>query len=172
MSLRKAKLADARAIAEVHVASWQGAYRGMLPDALLDNLSADRREAFWQTILAEDHHNVLVYVQSGVVVGFANVGPSRDEGVDQEKTGEIYAIYFTPQSWGSGSGTVLADAVLKTMCRMGFVDATLWVLRENQRAIRFYEKMGFEADGAEKVETWQNGMVLDEIRYCRSLEDL
>ena len=85
MSVRKARLADARAIAEVHVASWQGAYRGMIPDALLDNLSVDRREVFWKTTLAdEDHHNVLAYVQAGMVVGFANFGHSRDEGADRE----------------------------------------------------------------------------------------
>ena len=97
------------------MASWQGAYRGLLPDSLLDNLSAARREVFWEKELVENQHNVLVFIQAGRVVGFTNFGPSRDEGADQAKTGEIFAIYFTPETWGSGCGTELAEAALAAL---------------------------------------------------------
>jgi len=42
--IRPATPEDARAIAEVHVASWRYAYRGLLPDDVLDRLSVEERE--------------------------------------------------------------------------------------------------------------------------------
>ena len=39
--IRPATEADARTIAEIHVAGWVAAYRGMVPDELLASLSVD-----------------------------------------------------------------------------------------------------------------------------------
>jgi len=46
--IRSATVEDAIGIAEAHVASWQTAYRGLLPQALLDGLSVERRTTQWQ----------------------------------------------------------------------------------------------------------------------------
>ena len=43
--VRVATFTDAREIAEVHVAGWKAAYRGMVPDELLDELTVDGRRA-------------------------------------------------------------------------------------------------------------------------------
>ncbi len=45
--IRTARPDDARSVAEVHVASWRHAYRGLLPDDYLERLSVDDREAMW-----------------------------------------------------------------------------------------------------------------------------
>jgi len=39
MAIRTARFQDARQIAEVHVDSWRAAYRGIVPDSLLEGLS-------------------------------------------------------------------------------------------------------------------------------------
>ena len=52
--IRRAGLADARAIAEVAVAGWRAAYRGMLPDDFLDAMRVDAREVAWHERLARD----------------------------------------------------------------------------------------------------------------------
>jgi hypothetical protein len=46
-TIRPATAEDAAGIAAVHVRSWQVAYRGQLPDALLDSLSVDQRTRWW-----------------------------------------------------------------------------------------------------------------------------
>ena len=46
--IRPAIPADARPIAEVHVRTWQEAYRGIVPDAVLDALDVDDRERRWK----------------------------------------------------------------------------------------------------------------------------
>ena len=49
--LRRAGVADAPAIAAITVRAWQGAYRGLISDAILDGLSVERRTAEWQRLL-------------------------------------------------------------------------------------------------------------------------
>jgi len=50
--IREATSDDARAIAEVHMASWRWAYRGDLPAEFLDGLTVDDREREWREWLA------------------------------------------------------------------------------------------------------------------------
>ena len=47
MFLRPAVLSDANAIAEVHVRAWRETYRGIMPDKVLDELSAERSAERW-----------------------------------------------------------------------------------------------------------------------------
>ena len=165
MSVRYAESMDARGIAEVHVASWQAAYRGIFPDSFLDNLSTDNRETFWKNFLAEDRSGLLVFEQDEIVIGFSSFGPSRDDDLNPDIVGEIYAIYFDPQHWARGYGTMLVDKSLKELTQAGYSEITLWVLNDNQRAIRFYQKLGFKADGTEKEDTWKDNITLRESRY-------
>src|SRR5260221_9933612 len=47
LTVREAKLADASAIAEIHVAAWRAAYRGMIADEYLASLSIGERTGRW-----------------------------------------------------------------------------------------------------------------------------
>ena len=47
----------------------------------------------------------------------------------------------------------------------GLREITLWVLRSNQRACRFYEAQDFQPDGASKIEHNRDGVAFDEVRY-------
>jgi GNAT superfamily N-acetyltransferase len=51
--IRAARVGDAAQIAVVHVRSWQGAYRGLLPQAYLDGLDPAERVGRWERSLAE-----------------------------------------------------------------------------------------------------------------------
>jgi GNAT superfamily N-acetyltransferase len=148
-TIRAAKPEDARPIAEVHVASWRHAYRGVLPADYLDRLSVHDREAMWLSAFADPdpRSGALVAEMTGRIVGFASFGPSRDEGVADE-TGEVPAIYVAPAVLGTGVGRKLFEAVTLTLREAGFRRATLWVLEANTSARRFYEKAGWTWDGA------------------------
>jgi hypothetical protein len=62
---------DARAVAEVHVRSWQAAYRGLLPQDYLDglDLTLDKREAYWREAIIQGGPGLLVAEVDGAVVG-------------------------------------------------------------------------------------------------------
>jgi GNAT superfamily N-acetyltransferase len=146
VTIRDAGPSDARAIAEVHVASWRDAYRRLLPDGFLDRLSVDDRERSWRTMFTDPAYGVVVAEDAGRVVGFASFGPSRDEGAP-DGTGEIPAIYVHPDALGMGIGRQLFEEAIGKLREGGFARATLWVLEANARARRFYEKAGWSWDG-------------------------
>ena len=66
-SIRTATFDDASTIAEVHVATWQSAYKGLMPDELLQNLNIERRKQGWQSIISEDATAVIVAEVAGQV---------------------------------------------------------------------------------------------------------
>jgi ribosomal protein S18 acetylase RimI-like enzyme len=122
---------DARAIAEIHVASWQEGYRGQLPDSYLKSLSADTREATWAQSLS-DGAAVLLTEHAGKLLGFVSYGPSRDD--DAPETGaEIYGLYVHPHAWSTGKGQQLHDGALAALGASGSTVVTLWVLTSNER---------------------------------------
>ncbi len=157
--LRPAREEDARAIADIHVRTWQTAYRGLLPDDLLDGLSVERREQVWRDLLAHGDQDVVVADEDGGIVGFASSGPSREAPAE----GELYAIYVTPEAWGTGAGRMLLSAAAAALAARGYDSALLWVLEDNARARRFYERAGWLEDGR-KLETL-GGVEVAETRY-------
>jgi RimJ/RimL family protein N-acetyltransferase len=173
MTVRPATLEDAEHIAFVHVRSWQAAYRGLIPQEFLDQLDVTKRTEVWRRWLENTGTlGTLVTVNNGdqgtgEIVGFAGLHPTRDDD-DPGHACEVSAIYLLPQAWGHGLGRELMTAALERIATHGYQHVTLWVLRENVRARRFYEAAGFTADGAEKLEDIA-GSPITEVRYRRSL---
>ena len=165
--IRAAGLEDAEAIAAVHVASWRHAYRGLLPDEYLDGMDVPRWAAGWRRVLSAERSRAatLVAEASGVVVGFADVTPSRDDDAAAD-IGEVTSIYAHPDHWGTGTGRELMAAVVDRLRSAGFAATTLWVLRDNARARRFYERAGWSPDGSEK-DGVVAGVTVTEVRYRR-----
>lgn len=147
--VRRAVLEDAASIAAIHVRSWQVAYRGLMPDGLLDGLSVEQREESWQEALGESAYAMYVAVDDAAVLGFCAVAtPSRDDDA-QEGVAEIGAIYVEPSMWRTGAGRALMDVALADLRADGWRQVTLWVLAENQPARDFYSRFGLMPDGAE-----------------------
>ena len=155
MTVRLAEPADAPAVASVHVKSWQAAYRGQIPDEVLDNLDVAERTAMWERASARGE--VWVALDGDEVVGFICTGPSREA----DATSQLYAIYLLPSAWGTGLAQPLAEAGLA-----GLTDTVVWVLEDNRRARRFYERLGFTVDGKTREETF-GSVVVKELRYRR-----
>ena len=148
IQIRSATVRDARAIAEVHVAAWRQAYRGLLPDDSLDRLSVEEREKQRREYLEDplSEWGTLVADDAGRVVGFSTYGPSRDQDAT-DSTGEVPAIYLDPDVVGTGIGRELFAETIAALRSAGFTRASLWVLEGNVRARRFYEKAGWRWDG-------------------------
>ena len=87
-------------------------------------------------------------------------GPSTDV----EGEGELFMIYVLPETWGTSAGRGLMDAA-KERLRAQYRDATLYVLDDNPRARRFYEREGWALDGVTKTGEFL-GLPVAEVR-CR-----
>jgi GNAT superfamily N-acetyltransferase len=153
-------------VAEIHVAGWQAAYRGQMPDALLDGLSVEKRTEHWRQRIGaprSPEERTWVAEDGGAIVAFANTGPSRDADATPAAA-ELFALYADPVRWGTGAGRLLLSHAVDDVTRRGASAVTLWVLDTNVRARRFYGLAGFRADGGVKRAPF-GGVVLTELRY-------
>jgi ribosomal protein S18 acetylase RimI-like enzyme len=167
MNFRPATPDDAEALAHVHIDSWRAAYRGLVPDSVLDGMDYNRRAKQFHDSLSSLSEETYVIELDGEVPGFLTVGKCRDNDLNQETTGEIWGIYIAPTVWRSGYGRFLAQQALQILQSRNYSLAVLWVLERNDQARLFYEAMGFTKDGAEKTITI--GAPLRVIRYRRPL---
>jgi ribosomal protein S18 acetylase RimI-like enzyme len=159
VEIRRARLADAAAIAEVHVRTWQAAYEHLFGAERLATLTVERRLPMWKEILNDDG-TIAFVAEDRRIVGLATVGPSRDDDAE----GELYAIYVEPGAWGTAAGPALMRAGVDALRESGYRDAILWVLEDNPRARRFYEREGWSLDCGRR-EGEHLGIETVEVRY-------
>lgn len=170
MVIREATLDDARAIAAIHVRSWQSAYQGIVPETFLRSLSIEAREARWRTILVESASATYVAQELETILGWASVGKSRD-GDAALTTGELWAIYVGPEHWRRGAGRALWQHGESHLKASGFHDVVVWVLKDNRQAQRFYEAVGFALDPGQEKLIDIDGTQVPEIRFRRAMSD-
>jgi ribosomal protein S18 acetylase RimI-like enzyme len=158
--------------AGLHVRSWQAGYAGIIPADYLAALDpadfADRR----RRMVIPPGGQSLVAVEDGRIVGLSAFGPYRRERHDDYDPGmgELYSIYVDPDHWGRGTGRQLLAAAAAGLAAHGFPDMRLWVLEENHRARRFYERAGLQPDGRRHVWTPRGSTAqLPELRYATDL---
>jgi ribosomal protein S18 acetylase RimI-like enzyme len=155
--IRPARPEDVAAVTEIHLRTWQAAYEHVFGAERLATIDRGHRRAIAEGSIAAG--GTTVAELDGAVVGFVSVGPSTD--VDGE--GELYAIYVLPEAWGSAAAAGLMAAA-KELLRASYPAATLYVLEDNPRARRFYEREGWALDGVTKTEEWL-GLQVTELRY-------
>ena len=143
---------EIRGKAYVHWKSWQDAYKGVVAQDYLDGLTIEKCE----DIAFKFPENTFIAKDGDKVVGFATYGKYRNDELTD--AGEIYAIYVLENYYGSGVGQSLMQASLG---ELDYPMIALWVLKENGRAIRFYEKCGFQLDGRE-----------EEINLCGPIKEV
>jgi ribosomal protein S18 acetylase RimI-like enzyme len=164
---------DIEAVSAVRVTSWQSAYQGIVPQAYLDAMTieadaARRRETFQPA--GGRSTNLVAVDANGDVVGWASLGPLRGPGTQEPRAGELYALYVKPVLIGSGVGRALLDAAHEHAAARGFRAVSLWVLRDNRRARRFYERAGYVWDGTVQDDDY-DGRPVPEVRYHRAMAD-
>ena len=141
VGLRPAVIADAAAIGAVHVESWRETYTGLLPDAMLAELSVDRWARMWEELLGDpgtaESMAIFVAENEGRIVGIGGCGPQRDEALAKSGfTGEFGMIYVLRAHQGRGLGRSIMASLARSLAKLGHEKASLWVFRENERARR------------------------------------
>jgi ribosomal protein S18 acetylase RimI-like enzyme len=158
IEVRDAAIDDADALATAHIDGWRVGYRGVVPDEYLDaeEFATSRRDRWqawtWQASMPQSR--MFAVTIQGRVVGFGHAGP---EGIDTATPqtgseppgdrGEVYGFYVHPTAWGSGAAPALMSRCEEFLRDEGFASAVLWVLRDNPRALAFYEKAGWRFTG-------------------------
>jgi ribosomal protein S18 acetylase RimI-like enzyme len=156
ISVRRASIEDALKIAELHIAAWKVAYKGLVSDQYLSELNVETRAIRWRESLAKNEDNTFLAVlkkgdDHSEVVGFVVCNKCRDADLQQSTTsGEIFAIYVRPDLIGAGIGAKLMLHGEQRLKEMGFTTSFLWYLKGNAAAETFYKKFGYSDNAKTK----------------------
>jgi ribosomal protein S18 acetylase RimI-like enzyme len=166
MLLRPAKLSDAVDIARIHVAAWQAAYTGIVPDTYLKTLNVERHAEIWRIRLEKAETELWLVDDGGVTVGWIAFGSPRAVNAEPNSA-EIYAVYVAPACWSRGIGQKLLACAVQRFEKSGYASCHLWVLVNNVRSRHFYELAGFAAEPSSVTTLTVGTADLQEIRYIR-----
>ena len=136
--------AEIRGKAYVHWKSWQESYAGIVDAGYLARLTLGKCEDMAFRYL----ENTWIAMDGERVIGFTAAGKYRNGDRSESDVGEVYALYVLQEYQKQKIGYALMRHSLDRLADRR--EICVWVLRENQKAISFYEKVGFRADGAEK----------------------
>lgn len=167
LRVRRAVMADAEAIARVHVSAWRAAYAGVVPDRYLVAMSQAGQARQWRRLLGRSRVRETVLVAEALlggnreVVGFGNCGPVRPCGLSY--AGEVYTLYVAGDWQDCGIGRALLTGLFQALLGAGLSDALIWVLSANPARF-FYQTVGGCA-AAERKEAFA-GALLDETAYA------
>ena len=169
--VREARPSDLAAVAAAFLACWRTSYAGFLPADVIDMYDDDSARALWHPTLCNPPAGAIVFVAErtgrdvlGDVLGVLRIGPDPDEPT----AGHVYSLYVRPDTQGLGVGTRLLAAADDLFRRDDVHEATLWVFAANATALGFYSRMGWHADGAQRVEPEYGE---PELRLRRTLRD-
>lgn len=146
VSIREGGAADAAAVARLHAESWRTAYAGIVPAAALGDGLAEQRGELWELRLTVDYGEpaatpglLLAERADGDLVGFGYLVPEPDGRVLLDN------LHVRPGLTGAGIGAMLLGAARAWTART-HPGAPLYleVLRDNRRAVAFYERCGGE----------------------------
>lgn len=163
----------------LHALGWRAAYRDCIP---ADYLAREITDSRWVSVFRKNYeegvYRGLLLYDRDTPLCCATYGPARvDQSAgdtvcsfhspDLAAWGELISLYAHPHHWGQGYGSIVMEEVLRRMGTAGYPGCFLYVLRENNRARRFYEKHGFAWDGHSLEVALTPEAVLTDLRYCK-----
>ena len=150
--VRAARASDADGLAAVQIASWRSAFAGLVPDAVIAELTSAEAAAQWAARWRESigapptsKHRVHVAVAepgSADLLGFAAAGPATDEDLWPATDGELYELHVVPAVTDGGHDGRLLNAVADTFAEDGFSTGYTWTLSGDTARIGFLEAAG------------------------------
>jgi GNAT superfamily N-acetyltransferase len=167
VKIRYATQDDAHVLGLVYSQSYQAAFRGIIPDKLLEDVfSPEKREAgLLKEIMEGSPINAILYCEDKPA-GILTYGRAKDDDMEDSSI-EILRIYLHPSYWGQNIGAELMNWGVKELRQRGYTRLILWVIEDNLRARKFYEKLGFVHDG--ETRTINVGKELKDLRYVMNI---
>ncbi len=160
--VRAARASDAPGLVRVQVASWRTSLAGLVPGAVLDELTSADAERHWAgrwleaiTTPPTSRHRIHVAYTPGAAVGvgagcagFASAGPATDPDLWPGTDGELYELHVLPGQAGLGHDGRLLNAVADTLAEDGFHAAYTWALAKDDERLAFLQAAGWAPDGS------------------------
>ena len=135
IDLRQAGVDDAAELSRIQVDSWQ-AYESIFSLAYMaQHNTFERRFLYWMNVLLRGDGRTYLIEDDGQSIGYVTISYPRDEDL--------------PSGTLEGYGSYVLRRLFTSVKTAGYDRITLWVLKDNRRAIAFYRHFGFTPDGFE-----------------------
>lgn len=163
-TIRKVQQGDEKTLAYIQTESWKAAFAEILPADLLKRCTdIDKAEKMYSGLLKDNIGNGYILEINNKAHCIAYWDASRE--ADMAGYAELICIHSLQDGWRHGYGSQMMIRVLDDIRNAGFNKVMLWVFKENTRAISFYEKHGFTANGKS-----QEALGATEVMYEMSWE--
>ncbi|MAD96741.1 MAG: GNAT family N-acetyltransferase [Flavobacteriaceae bacterium] len=149
MEIRKAQVADCKELSEVAIASFLPAHGHSSPKEDMDNyIQNNFSEGNLRKEIADSANEYQVLIYENNIVGYFKINPNLTTSFS-EMTAITYMsrLYVLQEYYNFGFGKKLLQKAIEVSKIRGQEGMWLKVWVENQRAINFYKKMGFEIIG-------------------------
>lgn len=158
---------DADTIAMIYSKSFQQAFKGIIPDDFLkEKFAYERLKDRLSKELNEGTATSCIMYKDDIPVGMLTFAKDDDKERDNLEI-DIWRIYLLPEYWSQNLGIEFIDWGIKELIAKGYKKVALWVVEENIRARKFYEKVGFFHEG--EIRIISPGRKIREYRYIKNL---
>lgn len=159
--LREVARAEYPAIADLHIASWRSAYRGIVKDRFLDETIYENRRSHWADTATWNRWGFVLGAAdaAGALLGFIACWEDKPSGFDVL----LDNLHVHPERKGGGIGRALVGAAATRIAQAGHRSVYLHVFRDNARAVNFYRAIGGTVDEEGFDETF--GEKLPQLRF-------
>lgn len=164
VTIRKVRLGDEKTLAYIQTESWKAAFAQIVPADLLEKCTElARAENMYAKLLHENKGNGYILKVDDQPHCIAYWDATREK--EMPEYAELICIHSLQDRWHQGYGSQMMEHVLEDIKRVGFEKVMLWVFEENTRAISFYKKHGFVANGKR-----QEALGSIEVMYEKDLQ--
>ena len=142
-----AQIFDSYGIAKIQVEAWRVAYRGIVPDSILDSLSVEEKSEIWKEKIKDAIVKHLVCKVSDEIVGYTNYGDPQFDKNSKDYTQEIWGLYVAPKHFRQGFGTILMNEAESKIAESEYKRIVLHCFQKNDSSMKFYRKNGYRLTG-------------------------
>ncbi len=160
--IRVAATHELTKLAEIYWTAWKFAFSRHLSPENLVCVTVGDFEDRWRGFFRKEAIHSFVYERDGVPVGFVTCDAKKDGPA------EIVSLMVVPASIRAGIGRKLMERALSFLDESRCSPASLWVVKENTNARRFYERFGFSLTGDKRF-IQRYGVELCQLRYEKQL---
>lgn len=165
--IRYATIVDADELGQVYAQSYQTAFRGIIPDSFMEErFTPEKRSERLKSEMAEGVLTNMTVYKDDELIGILTYG--IPEGVNLEESAvELGRIFLLPSYWGQNIGAEVLNLITPMFKEKGFSRIDLWVIEDNVRARKLYERMGFTHDGVTRI--INVGKELKDLKYTKQI---
>ena len=139
-TIRLAVTDDCQELASVKRKVWESTYRGIYPDAKIDNFDVKVQAEKFLKIITNPDIKLFVAVNRGKIVGYMSCGAPIRPYKDYEQ--EIGLLYVLKDHQGMGIGKAFFELATKEIREGGYEEFFISCNKFNANARNFYEYMG------------------------------